>query len=69
VSALLALYLNVAVGVLQSLQKLPLVRPLAPTQSEAPFLLAQGGVLLAFLVFGIMAALKFHPERQVAARS
>ena len=64
VTALLALYLNVGVGVIQSFQKVPFLKPLAPTQSELPFLVAQGGVLLAFLVFGILAVIKFHPERQ-----
>jgi hypothetical protein len=63
VSALLALYLNVAVGVIQSFQKLPFLRPLAPTQAELPFLLAQAGVLIAFLVFGTLAVLKFQPDR------
>ena len=32
-----------------------------PTQSEPPFAIAQGIVLLAFLALGIAAAKKFHP--------
>ena len=40
-SALAALYLNVFVGVTQSFQKLAFLQPLAPTQSEPPFLIVQ----------------------------
>src|SRR5437868_7736039 len=38
--AVMALYLNVFVGVVQSFQKLPFLQPLAPTQSEPPFVVA-----------------------------
>jgi hypothetical protein len=40
VGAVLALYLNVFVGVVQAFQKLPPLAALAPTQSELPFLIA-----------------------------
>jgi uncharacterized membrane protein SirB2 len=60
-SAVTALYLNVFVGVVQSFQKLAFLKPLAPTQSEAPFLVAQIFVLGLFIVLGIVAAKKFHP--------
>jgi hypothetical protein len=46
-SAMLALYLNVFVGVVQAFQKSPFLQPLAPTQSEPPFLAAQLIVLAA----------------------
>ena len=65
--AVLALYLNVFVGVVQSFQKLPFLRPLAPTQSEPPFLAAQIAVLVIFLLAGFVAARKFHPERRSLA--
>jgi uncharacterized membrane protein SirB2 len=55
VSAVLALYLNVFVLVVQSFLKLPFLNALAPTQSEPPFALAQGAVLLAFVALGIVA--------------
>lgn len=66
-TALSALYLNVFVGVVQSFQKLTFLQPLAPTQSELPFIVAQVGVLLAFVAFGVLALLKFHPERPVGS--
>jgi hypothetical protein len=62
VTAVMALYLNVFVGVVQAFQKLPFFQTLAPTQSEPPFLVAQAAVLALFVVCGIMAVKKFHPE-------
>jgi hypothetical protein len=60
-AALLALYLNMFVGVVQSFQKVTLLQPLAPTQSELPFVIAQVGLLAAFLVLGYLAIARFHP--------
>jgi hypothetical protein len=62
VSALLALYLNVFVGVVQSFQKLAPLQPLAPTQSEPPFLVAQLVLLAAFLALGYWLIKTFHPR-------
>ncbi|HEY1725566.1 MAG TPA: hypothetical protein VGF89_09090 [Steroidobacteraceae bacterium] len=61
VCALLALYFNVFVAVVQAFQKLPLLQPLAPTGSEPPFTIAQGLVLLAFALFTVIALKRFHP--------
>lgn len=61
VSALLALYLNVFVGVVQSFQKISPLAALAPTQSEPPFLVAQLAVLAIFIVLIVIAARKFRP--------
>jgi hypothetical protein len=61
-TALVALYLNVFVLIVQSFQKLPALQKLAPTQSEPPFLIAQAVALIAFLILGAMAARKFRPE-------
>jgi hypothetical protein len=61
VSAVLALYLNVFVGVAQTFLKVPVFHALAPTQAEPPFAIAQGIVLLIFIGFGIIAAMKFRP--------
>jgi hypothetical protein len=61
VSAALALYLNVFVGVVQAFQKLSFLQPLAPTQSEPPFLVAQLVVIAAFVALGFLAARRFHP--------
>ena len=60
-TALVALYFNVFVLIVQSFQKVPALQKLAPTQSEPPFLIAQGVALIAFLVLGTQAARKFRP--------
>jgi hypothetical protein len=66
VAALVALYLNVFVGVVQAFQKVPVLQSLAPTQSEPPFLAAQTIVLFLFVVFGFLAVRRFHPARSFA---
>jgi len=65
VGAVLALYLNVFVLVAQAFQKLPFLHPLAPTQSEPPFVVAQLVVMAIFIVLGALAVRRFHPERKV----
>jgi hypothetical protein len=60
-SAVFALYLNVFVGVVQTFQKMPFFHALAPTQTEPPFAVAQGLVLIVFVALGIWAVRKFHP--------
>jgi len=60
VCATMALYLNVFVLVVQSFEKVPALKAMAPTQSEPPFLVAQVIVLLLFIVLGIFAVKKFH---------
>ncbi|HXC07950.1 MAG TPA: hypothetical protein VNV61_03400 [Steroidobacteraceae bacterium] len=60
VTAVLALYLNVFVGVVQTFQKVAFFHALAPTQTEPPFAIAQGIVLLAFIALGVAAAKKFR---------
>ncbi|MGA8918109.1 MAG: hypothetical protein WB540_05200 [Pseudolabrys sp.] len=65
--ALSAFYLNVFVLIVQSFQKVPTLRALAPTQSEPPFLVAQAGALAAFLVLGTIAAVRFRPAPDVLA--
>jgi hypothetical protein len=62
VTALIALYLNVFVGVVQAFQKLAFLQPFAPTQSEPPFLVAQLVVLAIFLLLGFLGVRRFHPE-------
>jgi hypothetical protein len=63
----IALYLNVFVAVVQSFAKIPELRSLAPTQSEPPFLIAEGGALVIFILLGIIALVLIHPERRAAA--
>ena len=60
VTAALALYFNVFVLVVQAFQKVSFLQPLAPTQSEPPFQIAQGVVLVAFLVLGYLAVKRFR---------
>jgi hypothetical protein len=67
VTALLALYLNVFVGVVQAFKQLALLQPLAPTQSEPPFAVAQVAVLALFLAAGFLALRRFHPQAAAPA--
>jgi hypothetical protein len=62
VCAVLALYLNVFVAVVQSFMKIPAVHALAPTQKEPPFFIAQLAVMAIFVVIGIFAVKKFRIE-------
>lgn len=55
ISATIALYLNLFVLVVQSFLKVPALQMLAPTQTEPPFAIAQGIVLLSSLCLGWMA--------------
>lgn len=64
VTAIAALYLNVFVAVIQTFLKVPSVHALAPTQTEPPFAITQGVVLVIFVALGILAVVKFHPAVQ-----
>ena len=59
-TALVALYLNVFVLVVQLFQKVPALKALAPTQSEPPFAVTQLVVLALFVVLAVVAAIKFR---------
>ena len=61
VTAVIALYLNVFVGVVQAFLKVPALHVMAPTQTEPPFKLTQLVVLTLFIVLGIVAAIRFRP--------
>jgi hypothetical protein len=54
-AALAAQYLNVFVLVAQSFQKVPALNATAPTQTEPPFAVAQGVVLLGFAAVASVA--------------
>jgi hypothetical protein len=60
--AVVALYLNVFVLIVQAFMKVPGLNALAPTQSEPPFLVTQVVVLVIFILLGIVAALRFRNE-------
>jgi hypothetical protein len=61
-SAILALYLNVFVLVVQGFLKVAPLNRLAPTQSELPFVLAQGTVLVAFVALFVWMVRAFRPQ-------
>jgi hypothetical protein len=67
VCAVLALYLNSFVAVVQSFLKVPSLKALAPTQKEPPFLVAQLAVMAIFMVLGTLAVRRFQVERVAAA--
>jgi hypothetical protein len=60
VTAVLSLYLNVFVLIVQAFQKVAPLKALAPTQSELPFLIAQVALLAAFGWAGFMAVRRFR---------
>lgn len=62
ISAVLALYLNVFVLIVQSFLKIPALNAIAPTQNDPPFKLTQLVVLVAFIALGIFAAIRFRNE-------
>jgi hypothetical protein len=68
VTALLAQYFNVFVVVIQGFLKIGPLHALAPSvpPSEPPFAVAQGIVLVFFIIFIIGAIRRFHPAPQFA---
>ena len=60
ITAMVALYLNVFVLVVQLFQKVPTLNALAPTQSEPAFVLAQLAVLALFVALTAAAAIRFR---------
>jgi len=61
IGAVISLYLNVFVLVVQSFLKVPALHQLAPQGNEPPFAIAQGIVLLLFIVLGFLAFKRFRP--------
>ena len=60
-SAMIALYLNVFVLIVQVFLKIPALKEIAPTGTEAPFKLAQLLVLAVFVLLAVLADRKFRP--------
>ncbi len=56
ITAVMALYFNVFVLVVQLFRRVPALRAVAPTQSEPPFQIAQIALLLLFAAIGIRVA-------------
>ena len=61
VTAMISLYLNVFVLVVQLFEKVPFLHAMAPKQSEPPFLVAQLVVMATFFVLTTFAVKRFHP--------
>jgi hypothetical protein len=62
ISAVIALYLNVFVLIVQLFEKVPALNAMAPTQSEPPFKITQVVVMALFVVLGIFAAKGFREQ-------
>jgi hypothetical protein len=67
VSASVALYFNVFVLVVQSFEKVPALKALAPTQKEPPFAIAQLLVLALFVVLTVFAVKRFDRRSSTGA--
>ncbi|MGC3980359.1 MAG: hypothetical protein QM808_03780 [Steroidobacteraceae bacterium] len=61
VSAVIALYFNSFVLVVQSFLKIPALHALAPQGNEPPFAIAQGILLILFVLACFKAVKRFHP--------
>jgi hypothetical protein len=62
IGAVISLYFNVFVLIVQLFEKVPALHAMAPTQTEQPFKLAQLVVLAFFMLFTIIAAIRFRPQ-------
>jgi len=62
IAAVISLYLNFFVLIVQLFEKVPSLEVLAPTQSEPPFQAVQLAALLLFVVLAVRAAMQFRPE-------
>jgi hypothetical protein len=67
ISAIVALYFNCFVLVVQSFQKIAFFHALAPTQKEPPFAVAQAILLILFVGLVIAAFRKFKPIARAPA--
>jgi hypothetical protein len=60
ISAVIALYLNVFVLIVQLFEKVPTLEALAPTQKEPPFVVSQVVVMALFVALATAAAIRFR---------
>ena len=61
ITAVIALYFNVFVLIVQLFRRVPALTALAPTQSEPPFAIAQGLAFATFVVLGVLSVRRFRP--------
>ena len=62
IGAVICLYFNLFVAVVQAFEKIPALHALAPTQTEPPFKLTQLFVLAIFVLLAIAATIRFRIE-------
>jgi hypothetical protein len=62
IGAMVAFYFNVFVLIVQLFLKVPVLKALAPTQTEPPFAVAQLVVLAGFIGLCVAAVKRFHPD-------
>src|SRR5213083_3465282 len=62
IGAVICLYFNLFVLVVQLFEKVPALHAMAPTQTESPFKLTQLVVLIVSTVLAIVVVIRFHPE-------
>jgi hypothetical protein len=67
VTAVIALYFNCVALIGQSFLKIPALHALAPKGNEPPFTIAEGILLVLFIVAGVLAVKKFHPNATMTA--
>jgi len=65
-AAMISLYLNIFVLIIQGFLKVGALKALAPTQTEPPFLVVQGLTLAFFVVVLIGVARRFRPVPALA---
>lgn len=69
ITAVAALYFNVFVLIVQSFQKTPALKALAPTQTEPPFVATQALCLVLFVILGTLAVVRFREGQPTLAAS
>ena len=62
IGAVICLYFNLFVAVVQAFEKIPALHAMAPTQTEPPCKFTQLVVLLVSVLLAIVAAIRFRPE-------
>jgi hypothetical protein len=62
IGAVICLYFNLFVLVVQLFEKVPALHALAPTQTESPFKLAQLTMLSVSILLCIVALIRFRPQ-------
>ena len=62
IGAVICLYFDLFVLVVQLFEKVPALHAIAPTQTESPFKLTQLAVLVVSTLLAIVAVIRFRPE-------